>query len=184
MKRRLTYPFLSMQTEIKKTCVPLVALMSLCFYLALQLFPVTWRHVVWQPWLPHCWRQHHILCIFFFFFWGGGEVGKRGGVWFEFSKMLMKINEATQQNPLFLPQRLASFLLLLIPKSLVISYILLLSHLPSDLLVNPVSSIPNLITSLPFHFFNSSTTDLFPLLLDLVSGSEPCCCPSQRDKAS
>lgn len=46
MKRSLTYPLLSMQTEIKKTNVPLIALMSLHFYLALQLFPVTWEHVL------------------------------------------------------------------------------------------------------------------------------------------
>lgn len=34
-------PFLSVQTEIKKTNVPLIALMSLHFYLAFQSFPVT-----------------------------------------------------------------------------------------------------------------------------------------------
>lgn len=124
---------------------------------------------------------------------GGGGGGRRSGEecdLIEFSKMVMEINEATQQNPLFLPQRLASFLLLLIPKSLQSSPAShFLSHFPSDLLANPVCSVSNLIISLPFHFFNSSTTNLFPLLLDFVShsgteSSESCCYPSQRGKVS
>lgn len=45
MKRILTYPFLSMQAEIKKTSVPLTDLMRLLFYL-LQLFPALGRHVL------------------------------------------------------------------------------------------------------------------------------------------
>lgn len=45
MKRMLTYPFLSMQAEIKKTGVPLTDLMRLLVYL-LQLFPALGRHVL------------------------------------------------------------------------------------------------------------------------------------------
>ena len=82
MKRRLTYPFLSVQTEIKKTNVPLIALMSLHFYLAFQLFPVTWESCsVWQIWLSCCWRQHWVSQIFFRL------------IWLSFQKYVMEIND-------------------------------------------------------------------------------------------
>ena len=96
MKRRLTYPFLSMQTEIKKAHVPLRALMSLHFYLAPQLFPLTWEaYCLTSLTLPLLEAASHFRNLF----WGD---------FMELSKMVMGINAATWQNPLFLPRLAAS----------------------------------------------------------------------------
>lgn len=91
MKRMLTYPFLSMQAEIKKTGVPLTDLMRLLVYL-LQLFPALGRHVLSE--IP----DSHIAWgrVPFYESFGGGA-GKRrltvcegtGCNWGEFPKTVV-----------------------------------------------------------------------------------------------
>lgn len=91
MKRMLTYPFLSMRAEIKKTSVPLTDLMRLLLYL-LQLFPALGRHVLSE--IP----DSHIAWgrVPFYESFGGGA-GKRrltvcvgmGCNWGEFPQTVM-----------------------------------------------------------------------------------------------
>lgn len=174
MKRRLTYPFLSIQREIKKAHVPLIALMSLHFYLALQLFPLTWKaYCVTNLTLPMLEAASHFTNLI----WGDFT---------EFSKMVKKLVQP--HHRIYFSPKTCFFSLLLISKSLLSSSAShFLSHPPWNLLANPVGSILNLIISFQSHFFNSSTRNLFLLLLDFASqsgaeSSESCCCPSERYK--
>lgn len=142
MKRRLTYPFLSVQTEIKKTNVPLIALMSLHFYLAFQSFPVTWEACsVWQTWLSCCWRQHWVSQIFLRL------------IWLSFQKYVMEINDIHPEETFILSTGFVSTVThppILTVIFCISSSLSLLSNLPAK----PVGSILTLTTSLSFHFFH------------------------------
>lgn len=142
MKRRLTYPFLSVQTEIKKTNVPLIALMSLHFYLAFQLFPVTWEACsIWQTWLSCCWRQHWVSQIFFRL------------IWLSFQKYVMEINDIHPAETFILSTCFVSTVThppILTVIFCISSSLSLLSNLPAK----PVGSILTLTTSLSLHFFH------------------------------
>lgn len=143
MKRRLTYPFLSVQTEIKKTNVPLIALMSLHFYLAFQSFPVTWEACsVWQTWLSCCWRQHWVSQIFLRL------------IWLSFQKYVMEINDIHPEETFILSTGFVSTVTH--PPILTVIFCISssLSLLSANLPAKPVGSILTLTTSLSFHFFH------------------------------
>lgn len=143
MKRSLTYPFLSVQTEIKKTNVPLIALMSLHFYLAFQSFPVTWEACsVWQTWLSCCWRQHWVSQIFLRL------------IWLSFQKYVMEINDIHPEETFILSTGFVSTVTH--PPILTVIFCISssLSLLSANLPAKPVGSILTLTTSLSFHFFH------------------------------